>query len=123
MRGAISVNKKGAAAPFLKTTRSYLQLEGAHLALLAVHLQPVTAPLEIVAAKDTVKSLAARMDPVTVIKPVASPTVPAVARAVGVNGQDVDKAVAEPLEETDSVTQVRKPLAAKIISDALARAV
>ena len=91
--------------------------------LLAVHFQPVTAPLAIVAAKETIMSLAAKMDPVTVIKPVAAPTVPAVARTVGVKMQAVSKPEAEPMAVTASVTQVRKPLAPKIISDALARLV
>ena len=116
--------KKGPKPRFLlEKIRFYLQLDGAHLVTLAVHFQPVTAPLAIVAAKVTIMSFAAKIEPVTVIKPVVSPTVPAVARWVAVNGQLVDNAVAEPFADTDSVTQVRKPLAAKIISDALARLV
>lgn len=89
-----------------------------------MHLQLDIAVLDtIVGVRVTTKSLAARINPLTVITPVVLATAIAVAFVVGWNPVAHSVALAAKFVDTISVTQVRAPLAARITSDALARLV
>lgn len=120
----ISRKKKGSQAPFFNLYRyAYLQDEGAHLAGVPIQVQLAMDVLEILGVKTTEKSFAALILPVTVTIPVVAPTVMAVARAVGTKLVPQASRLTAPTVETASVMQVRAPLAARMTSDALARAV
>ena len=81
-----SSNKKGEqSSPFFTFKQTYLQEDGAHLALLDVQAHDVTALPESAGLNVTLKSLAARIEPVTAITPVDALTVIPVARPVATN--------------------------------------
>ena len=82
-------------------------------------------PLALADVGDSVTfmSFAVRMKPVTVITPVAAPMPIAVALVVDWKPLAQLSKLTQPLEDTNSVTHVRAPEAAKITSEDLARLV
>lgn len=108
-----------------RTQDGYLQVAGAHFAFDVVHVQD-TAPPETAPVKTTVMSTALvlatlpRTEMVGAV-PLPSVNVALVARPLAVKGQAAEIPDAVELADTFSVTQVRKPLAAKMISEAFAR--
>lgn len=110
----------------MSNLKSYLQDEGAHFATDAVQVQDATALeslVDCVGVKVTTKSFVALMVPETVTIPELSPTDIEVARPVGVKPLLQLLKLLNPFVDTASVTHVLALLAAKITSDALARAV